>query len=445
MYRTSDKDIEEWINDGVNKHALLITGARQVGKTYSVRHTLKKNKCKYFEINFLTNPDLRLLIDNANGAKEIIQNIKLVIGNKKVDYIFFDEVQECLEIVTMIKFLVEEGTFRYILSGSLLGVEMNNLRSAPVGYLRIMTMYPMDLKEFYIALGTNEDVLKSIKLKSEIDDFIHKVLLKRFYLYLVVGGMPAVVKKYINTYDIVQARLEQNEIKKLYKIDFTKHEEKSKLNIINFYENIPTQLQQNNRFKLNQIPGMNNYAKTNDSFIWLNNAGVVIPTYNVTDLTPPLLINEKRNLFKIFLNDVGLLTSFLTDKETVEILTNPQSQHLGMIFENFAAQQLMYNSFSLRYYNSKKIGEIDFVVERDGKIVPIEIKSGKTIKKHQALTNAMTIINYNIDEAYVFGTCNYENVNNVHYCPIYTLPYFMEEKLDTFIYKVDEPAKIKDR
>lgn len=432
MFREIEHKIQKWIEHDSGNHALLVTGARQVGKTYSIRNSLETLRKNYVEINFLTNPELKTIIDGSSDVKEILQKLKIFIGKKSVEYIFFDEVQECSEIITMIKFLIEEGSYKYILSGSLLGVMMNDLRSAPVGYLQTITMYPMSLKEFMIAIDTPEEIIELASKREEIDDFIHKVLIKRFYLYLVVGGMPAVVKAYLKKDDIVDAREEQKEILKLYQLDFTKYEKNAKLQLIDFYKSVPAQLNaQNQRFYLNKVTNIDSYRKAANNCIWLKDAGVVLPTYNVTDLTRPLIINEKRNLFKLFLSDVGLLSSYFTDNEILTLLSNPKDLDLGSLFENFVAQELKYSGYDLRYYNNKKIGEIDFVIEHNGKVTPIEVKSGKVYKKHQALTNAISSKNYDIDEGYVFCISNFEDVGDVHYCPIYSIMYLNEEKLDS--------------
>ena len=194
LYRKVQKDIEKWLNDGHD--ALLITGARQVGKSFLIRETLKKNKINYVEFNFIQNPNLLEIFNSAlkNDSDRFLMELE-VASNKnltKDTVIFFDEIQECKEIVTVIKFLVENGKYKYVLSGSLLGVELRDLRSAPVGYMRTIEMFPMDLEEFLIANKLSEKILNYLKdcfdKKLQVSDFIHKRLIDAFYKYLIVGG-----------------------------------------------------------------------------------------------------------------------------------------------------------------------------------------------------------------------------------------------------------------
>ena len=199
--------INNWILQG--KEAFLLTGARQIGKTYLIRECLKESKYDYIALNFIERPELVELFENATNAQDLLMRLSLITDkqlNKGNTIIFFDEIQEFKDIVTRIKFLVEEGSYRYIMSGSLLGVELNDLRSAPVGYLRIEDMYPLTVKEFMKAVGIKENILEMLeecyKKQQPVDEFVHKKMLDVFYLYLIVGGMPEAVAVYTQTNDL---------------------------------------------------------------------------------------------------------------------------------------------------------------------------------------------------------------------------------------------------
>ena len=373
--------INNWILQG--KEAFLLTGARQIGKTYLIRECLKESKYDYVELNFIERPELVELFENATNAQDLLMRLSLITDkqlNKGKTIIFFDEIQEFKDIVTRIKFLVEEGSFRYIMSGSLLGVELNDLRSAPVGYLRIEDMYPLTVKEFMKAVGIKENILEMLeecyKKQQQVDEFVHKKMLDVFYLYLIVGGMPEAVAVYTETNDLARVAAVHQKIMRLYKADFTKYETTYKLKLREIYDSMPGQLDsKNKRFKINTLGKGLNYDRVANDFLWLKDAGVAIPVYNINEPKLPLIISENRNLFKLFFSDVGILTNQYSDQVKIAILNKEKSINNGALFENVVAQELLANGFNLYYFNNKKQGELDFVIELDGKVTPLEIKS----------------------------------------------------------------------
>ena len=406
MYK---RQINNWILQG--KEAFLLTGARQIGKTYLIRECLKESKYDYVELNFIERPELVELFENATNAQDLLMRLSLITDkqlNKGKTIIFFDEIQEFKDIVTRIKFLVEEGSFRYIMSGSLLGVELNDLRSAPVGYLRIEDMYPLTVKEFMKAVGIKENILEMLeecyKKQQQVDEFVHKKMLDVFYLYLIVGGMPEAVAVYTETNDLARVAAVHQKIMRLYKADFTKYETTYKLKLREIYDSMPGQLDsKNKRFKINTLGKGLNYDRVANDFLWLKDAGVAIPVYNINEPKLPLIISENRNLFKLFFSDVGILTNQYSDQVKIAILNKEKSINNGALFENVVAQELLANGFNLYYFNNKKQGELDFVIELDGKVTPLEIKSGKDYKKHCALENVLKEKNYEIERAYILS------------------------------------------
>ena len=433
-----------------DSRALLVTGARQVGKTYAIRRAGKECFENFVEINFIERPEAVELFSEPTGTKDLLLRLsafakKSLVPGKTL--IFFDEVQECKELVTAIKFLVDEGNYHYVMSGSLLGVELNDLRSVPVGYINEIEMYPLDLLEFFEAIGIGAEVINHLRMcfenKTPVDEFIHQRMLEALRLYLIVGGMPAVVQKYLDTNNLRQVYEEQWGIMRTYKRDITKYDPDHKLQIEEIYDLIPSELNaKTKRFILKKLNEKARFSKYEDSFLWLKDAGVAIPVYNVEEPQPPLLLNKQRNLFKLFLNDVGLLAAMYGGNIQIRLLSKDPNINFGAIFENLVAQELYAHGFakethSLYYFNSKKQGEVDFMVEYDNNVLPIEVKSGKDYERHNALNNIMGSKEYNIPYALVF--CQ-ENVcqkgKNVYY-PIYMIPFVKQLQPSNEVYKFD--------
>lgn len=421
----------------VNKGALLLSGARQIGKTYSVRRFAEKKFNSFIEINFVDNPDAVGIFSNAKNSSDILLRLSAFVNQpliKGETLIFFDEVQLCPEIVTAIKFLVDDGRYRYIMSGSLLGVELNNLRSVPVGYMEVKEMYPLDLEEFMWAVGVNEDVIASLKKsweeKKHVDDFVHKKMMDVFRLYLIVGGMPAAVMSYKENNNLQDVMASQREIISLYKKDISQYDEKRSLKIKEVFDLIPSEL--NSKSKRFFIKDINTKARAEmyeNEFLWLKNAGVAIPVFNVDEPKLPLKLASSRNLFKLFSNDVGLLACQYSDGIQLKILTGDDAINHGSVYENVVAQELLAHGFDeLYYYNSKKMGELDFILEYDGNVFPVEVKSGKDYSRHRALNNILTCPEYDIPQAVVLCNNNFEVKDNVIYVPIYMMMFLQKER-----------------
>jgi len=430
------------------KRALLVTGARQVGKTFAVRKIGKEIFEQVVEINFIEQPDAVELFSHPKSAEEILMRISAFTSKKLVPgktLIFFDEVQDCDEMVTAIKFLVDEGSYRYVMSGSLLGVELKDLRSVPVGYMGELEMYPIDLEEFAKAVGIADEVLEYLKDCYEgqkpVDEFIHKRMVELVRLYMIVGGMPAAVQKYLDTNNLRNVLNGQRDIIRTYKRDITKYEKEHKLQIEEIYNLIPSELNaKNKRFILKELGEKARFARYESGFLWLKDAGVVLPTYNVEAPTMPLLLNKQRNLFKLFLNDVGLLAAMYEGDIQVRLLNNLNVNY-GAAFENLVAQELYAHGFAidhdLFYFNSKKQGELDFVVEYQGEVLPIEVKSGKDYERHRALSNIMDNEEYAIPRAFVFCQENTQIKGRLVYLPIYMIMFLQHEKNDDLTYQFD--------
>lgn len=426
------------------RNALLVTGARQTGKTFSIREFGKTFK-SFIEINFVDNPEAAEAFRDAKGSADILLRLSAITSVpliKGETLIFFDEVQKCPEIVTAVKFLVDEGSYRYILSGSLLGVSLKDLRSEPVGYMGVVDMYPLDFEEFISAVGINGNVIGALRNSWEnripVDGFLHTKMMELFRLYLVTGGMPAVVSKYLESNNLQEVMAIQQDIIRLYKRDIAQYDPDNKLHIEDIFDLIPPELNaKNKRFILKRLNENAKFERFRNSFLWLKNAGVAIPVYNVEEPKMPLLLARSRNLFKLFQSDIGLLAAQYAEGIQLRIIKGDKDINFGSIYENAVAQELTAHGLTPYYYNNKKRGEIDFVIETGGKILPIEVKSGKDYETHHALSNIMDCGEYELDEAIVLNNENLYVKGKITYAPIYMIMFLQKKNDAPAFYKID--------
>ncbi len=442
--RKIEKVLEEFYEKEERK-ALLLTGARQIGKTFSIRE-FGKRYSSFVEINFLENKTACSLFDHAENSEDILLRLSMLTEVPLVPgetLIFLDEVQECEEIVTAIKFLVEEGSYRYVLSGSLLGVDLKDIRSVPVGYMDIVEMYPLDFEEFAVANGVSERVLRALEdaffQDKEVDSLIHDKMMELFRLYLIVGGMPAVVTKYLTTNNLQEVIREQRSILEAYKKDISKYDPENKLYLEDIFDLIPSELNsKNKRFILKSLNENFKFSRYSNSFVWLKDAGVALPAFCAEEPKCPLLLSKATNLFKLFLSDVGLLAAMYMDNIQIKVLNREKDINFGAIYENAVAQELKAHGFDLYYFNSKKHGELDFLIEQGGEVLPLEIKSGKDYTKHAALSHVLENEDYRISKAYVFHNGNVSRKGKVLYTPIYMMMFVKkEQEIKNPIYKPD--------
>jgi len=432
--RRLDKIIEEHYTTSNN--ALYLSGARQVGKSFAIRKYAKANYPIYLELNFYKDKALRSLVATAPTEKELLQRIALHVHKTLVEgktFIFFDEIQKCPEIITMVKFLVEDGRYRYALSGSLLGVELEGkkkVESWPVGYMTEQPVFPLDFQEFILALGVDEHIVDNLRncweQKHAIDSKIHEEMMKLFHLYLIVGGMPAAVQTYLDTQDFVQVEQRQKEILDLYRKDIKEYNPGHELQVNEIFDLIPSELNaMNKRFILKDMHDTARFRQYANDFLWLKQAQMALPTFNAEVPMSPLKLSEKRNLFKLFQNDVGLLASQYASGIQLRILQGKTNINYGAIYENAVAEELHVHGWNLYYFNSKKQGELDFLLERDAEIIPLEVKSGKSFERHNALGNVLQNPEYNIQQAIVLCNDNLSVDGKVTYAPIYMLMFLL--------------------
>ena len=444
LRRKCEVVIKNWCKS-TEKKALLVKGARQTGKTHLIRRCLKEEKADVFEINLIEIPEAVKILQTANTVEELIMGfstLKPHTFKKGKTIIFIDEVQRYKEMITKIKFLVDEGSFRYVLSGSLLGVELTNLNSAPIGYMTIVDMYPLDFEEFLQIVEIDSKIIENLRQsflnRTPVMDVINQKMLDLFMRYLVVGGMPQAVSRFAETSNVNDVMQIHKDINRLYKLDFTQYEsENKKLIITQIYDLIPSELlKQNRRFQITDLKKGLHFDRVESSFLWLQNAGVTLSAYNSTEPRIPLKLNEKHSLFKLYYSDVGMLTSEYGMSTKNMLITKDNHLNAGGIFENAVAQELTAKGFNLYYYNSNRLGELDFVIEYNNKALPIEVKSGKDYTIHSAINNCLNNSEYQMNEALVFANCNISKKDKITYLPVYMVMFLEKDEEQLVLEKI---------
>lgn len=429
LFRTTMQDLKAWKEEKTNQ-ALLITGARQVGKTTLIREFAKENYASFAEVNFISNPTAVQTLNAVANEKDLLLRTSVLTGVEIVPgetLLFLDEIQECQDMLTWAKFLTGDLNIDVILSGSLLGIDaFVDVRSFPVGYLNIIEMFPLTFEEFCRARGINEEAwsltVESIIEGSEVPDYLHDSLLQRFKEYLLVGGMPDAVQAFIDSAQLPNARRVQQGIVDLYKADIVKYvkdpTEARQIKMV--YEAIPAQLNTpTKRFKYARLEKNLRFANLETAFDWLTNAGIAIEATRVGEPIYPLMLSEDRASFKFFMNDIGLMTSQIMGEAALDILNGVENINYGSIYEAYVAQELLASGFTPHYYSSKKRGEVDFVIEDKVKGLTklVEVKSGKDYKRHSALSGLIEA--GEAANPVVLHSNNCEDGGDRRYLPIY--------------------------
>ena len=445
LYRKIYSRIETFYETCPNK-ALMIIGARQIGKSYIIEEFCRTHYENFIKIDFIADRKYVSLFADAESAEDVLLRLSAEFGERMIPgrtIIFFDEVPECPSLITQIKYLVRDGRFDYILSGSLLGAVFKDILSVPVGYMDIMEMFPLDFEEFALANGVGERVIATLRSafdhRTPVDSYIHKRMLALFELYLIVGGMPAAVCSYLETKNLRTVVAEQNAILRLYRRDISKYDAEDRLYLNDIFDLIPSELNdKNKRFILKKLNEKARFDKYYSSFLWLKNAGVALPVHVVDKPKTPLLLSKTQNLFKLFSNDVGLLAAQYGGDIPLRILRHETAMNFGAVYENAAAQELRAHGFDLYYYNNKKYGELDFVIEANGVVLPIEIKSGKDYYRHNAMDKVLNLAEYAMETGYVFCNGNVETIGKTVYFPIYMLMFLQKAELpDELLFPTD--------
>ena len=434
LYRKIARLIEEHFRTQDNK-ILLIDGARQVGKTYIIRYVGKKTFNNYIEINMIEDLQGDHLFENVNSVEDFYLTVSMIAGNKmhnKEDtLIFIDEIQAYPHLLTLLKFLKEDGRYTYIASGSLLGVTLEKSTSIPIGSIRKVRMFPLDFEEFLYANGFSEISIISLKDKfaklESLDINTHNRLLDLFRKYLLTGGMPDVINSYLSDKNITLIRSIQNEIHEYYSLDASKYDRENRLKIQRIYELVPSNME--NKKKRVIIKDVENkkgktFNDYIDEFDYLISSGIVLDVKAVSNPTFPLIQSATKNLIKLYLNDVGILTSILYGNNINAILNDMKSINLGSVYETAVASELIAHGHKLYYYDNRNKGEVDFLIDdyNDLSIVPLEVKSGKDYTVHSALNNFINTGSYGVKKAYVLSNERVIHSNGrIIYVPIYNI------------------------
>ena len=423
----------DW-KDDLPRKVLLLLGARQTGKTFIVREFARSNYESFVEVNFLEDEENGRFLAGAQSSEELINRLSLIIGHPIMDgtLIFLDEVQHLgAEVVTLSKFLLDDGRFQLILSGSLLGTALEGITSFPVGYARMLRMYPLDFEEFCWAMGVPHRILETVRecyhRKIALESSLHDRLIRLFRQYIVVGGMPEAVQRFLDhRHDLSQSRAVNADIIEQYRYDIIKYATGRKTQILDIFENIPSQLAKvNKRFTLKSVKRNATFDTLENDFAWLSQAGVALPAHLVNEPKHPLMRTKVTKKFKFYSSDCGMLLAQYPLACSRGIISGDGDGNYGAVYENVVAQQLLCAGFPLLYYNNNRKGEIDFLVEtNEGGIIPIEVKSGKDYKLHTALNNLLGTRDYPIDYAYVLSEFNTTQQER-HGKPVYYLPLYM--------------------
>lgn len=437
LYRKIEKTIENHLKSDSQK-ILLIDGARQVGKTYIIRYVGKKIFENFIEVNMVEDLLGECLFENIKTVEDFYLQVSMLAGDKMKDkentLIFIDEIQAYPHLLTLLKFLSQDNKFTYIASGSLLGVTLSQTTSIPMGSIRKVRMFPLDFEEFLYANGMNDIVISSMRKKFErleaLDESMHNKMMDLFKKYLLVGGLPDAVNSYINEKNIQSVRDIQAEIHEYYSADASKYDEEKKLKIRRVYDMIPSNMENKKKRVIAQNIE-NKKGKTfsdySDEFEYLISAGIALNVQAISNPSFPLIESAGKNLLKLYLNDVGILTGVLYGSNIRAVLDDEKSINLGSVYETVVASELIAHGHKLFYYDNRTKGEVDYLIDDYDALstVPIEVKSGKDYTVHSALNKFVQNEDYYIKKAFVVSNERTVTQNGkITYIPIYYIMFF---------------------
>ena len=437
LYRKIQPYIEKHLLSDSNK-ILIIDGARQIGKTYIIRHVGKELFQYYIEINMLEDSLGDRLFENVKSVEDFYFQVSMLAGDKMKEkrdtLIFLDEIQAYPHLLTLLKFLKQDDKYTYIASGSLLGVTLAKTSSIPMGSIEVKRMYPLDFEEFLLSQGFNENAIGVLREKykkcESLDENAHKKVLDLFKKYLLVGGLPDAVNSYTKDKNIVNIRKIQSEIHEYYAMDAAKYDKENRLKIRRIFELIPSNLEnKKKRIVVQDIENIKGKRFTDyqDEFDYLIHAGISLEVKAISTPVFPLIESSGKNLLKLYLNDVGILTNILYRTNIRAVLDDVKSINLGTVYEAVVASELKAHGFNLFYYDNRTKGEVDYLIDdyESLSVVPIEVKSGKDYTVHSALNHFLANEEYNIQKGYVLS---YERQvmkkGKITYLPIYYVMFF---------------------
>lgn len=451
LYRKIASKIESFLKSE-KKRMLVVSGARQVGKSYIIREVGMRLYSNFIEVNMEEDKQSNRLFENARTVEDFMIALSTIAGAKMKDsektLVFIDEIQAYSHLLTLAKFLVEDGRFTYIASGSQLGIALKTTQSIPIGSIELLSMYPLDFEEFLIANGVGELLINEMRRKFEakeaLNESLHMKVMDYFRKYLLVGGMPSAVNTYLSEHNMVSVRNIHRDISLLYKNDAAKYESESlrKLKIQRIYDMVPSNLEKVKKrivAKDIELKKGKRMADYQDEFEYLISSGITLEVQAISKPSYPLVENSGKNLLKLYMSDIGLLTGILYHNDVLPIMNDKCGVNLGSVYENVVAQELKAHGFKLYYYDNKKNGEVDFLIDSVDLLsaLPIEVRSGKDYYIHTALNNLLKVDEYKISNGIVFS--NEEKVynnGNVIYMPIYYVMFLRSSAFDNseFVY-----------
>ena len=412
---------------------LLVNGARQIGKSYIIRYVGKSLFKHFVEINLKEDKEGERVFADVHSTIDLYMRLSNYytkpLGDKSDTLVFLDEIQSYPHILTMLKFLNQEERYRFIASGSQLGVALSQTPSVPLGSITVAQMYPLDFEEFLWATGVGKDWIDGLRSRFEhedaLDENTHNVLMKRFKYYLLVGGMPEAINNYLKDRNMARVRQTHKDIHDLYRIDASQYDQEHRLIIRKIFDLIPSSLEnKKKRIVYKDIEGVKGkqFSDYANEFEYLTNSGVALDVSAISNPRFPLVESEQKRLVKLYLNDVGLLTGILYGLNVNAVLQDIKSINLGTVYESVVAQELAAHGFKLHYYDNKQRGEVDFLIDDYNalSVLPLEIKSGKDYTEHSALSKFVATPEYGIGRAIVFS--NERSVykkKGVTYMPVY--------------------------
>ena len=439
LRRKIETEIEAYLKSGSNK-MLVVDGARQTGKSYIIRHIGRKLFQNYIEINMEADKQNDRLFENATSVDKFVFALSSIAGDnmkgREDTLVFIDEIQVYDHLLTLAKFLMEDGRFTYIASGSLLGVTFKNTQSVPVGSLNILHMYPLDFEEFMWANGVGTLAMDNMREQfmnmRALPAEQHAMVMNLFRIYLLVGGLPDAINTYISEHNIAKVRGVQRDIHTLYVQDAVKYEREAsrKLKIKRIYDMVPSNLEnRKKRVVVKNIEGKvgKRTSSYQDEFDYLVSAGITLEADAISRPSYPLVRNAGKNLLKLYMNDTGIFTGILYNNNIKPVLEDRTGINLGAVYENVVAQELKAHGFKLYYYDNKSNGEVDYLIDDTLNLttIPLEVKSGKDYTVHSALDKFLKIRDYRIKRAFVLSNEREVFVKEgITYIPVYYIMFF---------------------
>lgn len=437
LYRKIQDTIYNYLKDNHDR-ILIVSGARQIGKSYIISYVAHQLFRNVVEINLIEDFEKDRLFYEARTTEDMYLTLSAVYGDKLGSYddtiVFLDEIQQYPHLLTMLKFLNHDKRYRFVASGSLLGLSLRDTTSLPMGSIDILKMYPLDFEEFIMANGVGKLVIDTMRERfrnnQSMEVSIHNRMLDLFKKYLLVGGLPDSINAYLETRNIVLVRKVQALIHNLYATDASKYDLDHRLKIKSIYDMVPSNMEnKKKRLVYKDIEGKRGKRASDyvEEIDYLSYSGITLEVKAISNPLFPLIESSQKNLLKLYLNDVGMLTGLLYRNNIKSVMSDERSVNLGSVYETVVASELKAHGYNLFYYDNKTHGEVDFLVDDYDSlsVVPLEVKSGKSYKIHSALDRFISTEDYNIKKGYVLSNQReVEVVGDIIYIPIYYVMFF---------------------